>query len=221
MKSHGRMDESILVCVYYGPNSDRLIRRGHKIATMLDCPLYVLNISRQSSEEFDSSQQEDILNWQALSQELDIDGLILKTNEDRPIQQVIAEVCNEQNISQVVIGQTAQSRWEEITKGSFINQLLRALPFVDIHVISVDRQIRVKDHMYEKAIRAYLVDDAGIYRIYFDLPETFIYEGLFYKELGTDFDNGRFKFMHEGKTYEIEVDDGYIHDETVMKNLNL
>lgn len=213
------MDESILVCVYYGPNGERLIRRGHKIATMSDCPLYVLTISRQAEEEFDSSQQEDLLHWQQLSNELEIEKFILKSNEERPIQQVIAEVCNELNITQVIIGQTAQSRWEEITKGSFINQLLKALPFVDIHVVSVDREILVDEHIYEKAIRSYLVDDDGIYRIYFELPKTFLYEGLFFKEIGTDFDNGRFKFIHENKTYEIEVDDGYIHDDQVIKDL--
>lgn len=27
----GRLDESILVCVYYGRNGERLIRRGHKM----------------------------------------------------------------------------------------------------------------------------------------------------------------------------------------------
>lgn len=221
MTSHRHMDESILVCVYYGPNSERLIRRGHKIANMLGCPLYVLNISRESTEEFDSTQQEYLLQWSSLAQELEIEEVIVKSNEDRPIQQVIAEVSNEYNITQVIIGQTAQSRWEEITKGSFINQLLRALPFVDIHVVSVDRQVLVKDQMYEKAIRAYLVDDEGIYRVYFELPKNFIYEGLFFKELGTDFDNGRFKFMHENKTYEIEVDDGYIHDDHIIKELDL
>lgn len=221
MTSHRHMDESILVCVYYGPNSERLIRRGHKIANMLGCPLYVLNISRESTEEFDSTQQEYLLQWSSLAQELEIEEVIVKSNEDRPIQQVIAEVSNEYNITQVIIGQTAQSRWEEITKGSFINQLLRALPFVDIHVVSVDRQVLVKDQMYEKAIRAYLVDDEGIYRVYFELPKKFIYEGLFFKELGTDFDNGRFKFMHENKTYEIEVDDGYIHDDHIIKELDL
>ena len=30
-----QMDESILVCVYYGPNGDRLIQRGCNIAQML------------------------------------------------------------------------------------------------------------------------------------------------------------------------------------------
>lgn len=49
----GSMDESILVCVYYGPNGERLIRRGGKIAKMLNCPLYVLTVDRQPEDEWD------------------------------------------------------------------------------------------------------------------------------------------------------------------------
>src|SRR5690625_6090501 len=31
-----------------------------------------------------------------------------------------------------------QNRWEEITKGSFVNILLRELVFVDLHIVSVE-----------------------------------------------------------------------------------
>ena len=53
-KTH--MDESILVCVYYGPNGERLIRRGGKLANMLDCPLYILTIDPLPLEEFDAEK---------------------------------------------------------------------------------------------------------------------------------------------------------------------
>ncbi len=43
-KAKGRMDESILVCVYYGPNGERLIRRGHKMASIMNCPIYILTV---------------------------------------------------------------------------------------------------------------------------------------------------------------------------------
>ena len=43
-KVKGRMDEAILVCVYYGPNGERLIRRGHKMASIMDCPIYILTV---------------------------------------------------------------------------------------------------------------------------------------------------------------------------------
>lgn len=47
------MDEVILVCVYYGPNGERLIRRGGKIANMLNCPLYVLTVDPLPEDELD------------------------------------------------------------------------------------------------------------------------------------------------------------------------
>ena len=80
--------------------------------------------------------------WQALAEELDIDEFIIRDNEKRPSAKVIAEVAHVHNITQIIIGQTAQSRWEEITKGSFMNVLLREITFVDFHVVSVDRSIK-------------------------------------------------------------------------------
>ena len=43
---------------------------------------------------------------------------IMLDNEKRPVSKVIAEVAREKNITQIVLGQTAQSRWEQMTKGS-------------------------------------------------------------------------------------------------------
>ena len=40
------------------------------------------------------------------------------------LSKVIAEVAREKHITQIVLGQTAQSRWEQMTKGSLINTLV-------------------------------------------------------------------------------------------------
>lgn len=207
----GRMDESILVCVYYGPNGERLIRRGHKIAKMLDCPLYVLTIDRLPKEQFDQTKLDTITHWQTLADELEIEQFIVRDNETRPVQKIIAEVCNEFNITQAIIGQTAQSRWEEITQGSFINLLLKAVPFVDLHVVSVERHVVQTDEtLFEKGERAYLIDDQGDYKVSFVCQKNFVCEGIFFKETGTDFDNGVFKFMYRDSLHEITIDDGFI-----------
>src|SRR5690625_1547832 len=136
------MDENILVCVYYGPNGERLIQRGHKLAQMTDCPLYVLTVDPLPYDEFDAEKSGYIERWRELSDELNVDKFILKDNEKRPIVKAIKEVAHKYNITQVIIGETPQNRWEEITKGSFVNVLLRELLFTDIHIVSVDRTIR-------------------------------------------------------------------------------
>lgn len=207
-----RMDESILVCVYYGPNGERLITRGGKIAGLLDCPLYILTVDPQPEDEWDIEKIHFVTRWKQLAEELGAEFLI-KYNEKRPVVTVIGEVARQKNITQVVIGQTAQSRWEEITKRSFINLLLKEVPFVDVHIISVSRDLNDDEGFFEKGIRAYLLEEEGGYRLGFDHAiHQPAYEGIFYKEVGTDFNNGIFKFMKGGQTIEVQVIDDMVKD---------
>jgi len=207
------MDESILVCVYYGPNGERLIRRGGKIANMLDCPLYVLTVDPLPEDELDIEKIHYIEKWKELAKEHGVEQFIVKYNESRPIAKVIGEVAKKNNITQLVLGQTAQSRWKEITKGSFINVLLNEIPFVDLHIISVSRELKNQDGYFEKGVRAYLKqDDQSGYRLCFNHTQHDVFEGIFYKELGTDFNNGVFKFMKNNCMIEVHVVDDYVKD---------
>lgn len=214
-KVKGRMDESILVCVYYGPNGERLIRRGHKMASAIDCPLYILTIDPLPFDEFDAEKSEYIQKWEELAKELEVEDFIVMDNEKRPVAKVIKEVAHKHNITQIIIGQTAQSRWEEITKGSFMNVLLREITFVDFHVVSVDRAIKDEiEGMFEKGVRAYLVEDGDGFQIQFTLSKEARFEGIFFKEIGTDFNNGIFKFMNNNKMCQVQITDDRVTEAT-------
>ncbi|MGM8211538.1 histidine kinase [Virgibacillus sp. W0430] len=206
------MDESILVCVYYGPNGERLIRRGHKLAEMLDCPLYVLTVDKRPYDEFDAEKLTYIEQWKDLSKELEVDKFILKDNETRSSVKTIKEVAHKYNITQVIIGEAPQNRWEEITKGSFVNVLLRELLFIDIHIVAVDRTLKGEsDTTYEKGVRGFLEKAEQGYVLRFTKSKDIYYEGVFYKEIGTDFNNGIFKFAYGGKTYEVNVVENHVN----------
>lgn len=206
-KIKGHMDESILVCIYYGPNGERLIKRGHKLAEMLDCPFYVLTVDQLPYDQFDEEKSGYIERWEQLSEELGVEEFILRDNEKHSSTKIIAEVAHEYNVTQVVIGQTPQNRWEEITKGSFVNALQREMTsFIDIHIVSVDRTIQSdKGVMYEKGIRGFLQKDQDKFVLSFTRSKHNQYEGIFYKEIGTDFNNGIFKFVYKGKTYQVDI----------------
>ncbi|MFX3636997.1 MAG: universal stress protein [Candidatus Pristimantibacillus sp.] len=206
------MDECILVCVYYGPNGERLIRRGGKMAKMLNCPLYVLTVDRQPKDEWDIEKNHFISTWKKIADELGAEQFIVKYNEKRPVVKVICEVTKQKNVTQIVLGQTAQSRLEEITKGSIVNVLLNELSFVDLHIVSVSRELNVEDGFYEKGIRAYLMETAGGFRLCFNHTRLDKYEGIFYKEVGTDFNNGVFKFMKDNEMIEVLVIEDHVKD---------
>jgi two-component system, OmpR family, sensor histidine kinase KdpD len=213
-KVKGRMDESILVCVYYGPNGERLIQRGCKIANMLDCPLYILTVDPKPFDELDAEKTSYIAAWKQLAEQHSADAFIMKDNEQRPISKVIAEVAREKNVTQIILGQTAQSRWEQIAKGSIINSLLREIPFVDLHIISVSRFLKNPDRHFEKGVRAYLKKEQDHYRLIFKHTKDIEFEGIFFKEYGTDFNNGIFKFMKDKDTLQVQVYEDIVTDLT-------
>jgi two-component system, OmpR family, sensor histidine kinase KdpD len=213
-KVKGRMDESILVCVYYGPNGERLIQRGCKLANMLDCPLYILTIDSAPFDEMDAEKSDYINRWKQLAEEHNAEEFILLDNEKRPISKVVAEVARQKQITQIILGQTAQSRWEQIAKGSIINSLLREIPFIDLHIISVARALKNEEGMFEKGVRAYLIKEDDHYLLSFKHTKDVEYEGIFFKEHGTDFNNGVFKFMKNKETIQVNVTEDCVKDFT-------
>jgi two-component system, OmpR family, sensor histidine kinase KdpD len=209
-KIKGRMDESILVCVYYGPNGERLIQRGCKIANMLDCPLYILTVDPTPFSEMDAEKSHYISKWKQIGDAHGADSFILMDNEKRPISKVIAQVAREKQVTQIILGQTAQSRWEQLAKGSIINSLLKEVPFVDLHIVSVSRYLREAEGTYEKGVRAYLVQDQENFRVIFKHTKDVLYDGIFFKEQGTDFNTGVFKFMKDNQMLHVQVTDDFV-----------
>lgn len=215
MDELGLMNESILVCVYYGPNGKRLIKRGHRLANIINCPVYVLSVDHEPYDEFDEKKARYIDEWRELCQELKVEEFILLDNEKRPAPKAIADIARQYNITQIVIGQTPQNRWEEITKGSFSSALLREISsFVDIHIVAVDRSIvKEDDTQYEPGVQAFLREEEDHYKLSFTKSKKNVYEGIFFKEVGTDFNNGIFKYVKNGKTYQVKVAEDIVTEE--------
>lgn len=211
-------NESILVCVYYGPNGARLIKRGCAIANIMKAPLYILTIDPKPFDELDADKLFYIEQWKEYARSHATAEFIMKSNETRPVYKVIAEVARANNITQIILGQTAHSRWEQITKGSIINSLVREIPFVDLHIVSVARYIKDEEGNYQEGIRAYLIKDGDQYQLSFIHKKEIDYEGIFFKEVDTDFDNGIFRFMKDASTLHVMVTDGVV---TELKNVDI
>ena len=92
--------------------------------------------------------------------------------------------------------------------------MLHDIPFVDLHIISVSRYTRNDEGIYEKGVRAYLIKEGNHYKLSFNHTKDSVYEGIFFKEIGTDFDNGLFRFMKGAETLQVQVCDGLVTDFT-------
>ena len=80
-KMNNLYNESILVCVYYGPNGERLIKRGCKIANMLQAPLYILTIDPKPFDELDAEKVFYIEQWKKFANSHESAQFIIKDNE--------------------------------------------------------------------------------------------------------------------------------------------
>ncbi len=63
-------------------------------------------------------------------------------------------------------------------------------------------------------MRAYLAKDDEDYRLCFKCSNDAVYEGIFFKENCTDFNNGLFKFMKGNETLQVEVVEDIVKDFT-------
>ncbi|MFD2169835.1 universal stress protein [Tumebacillus lipolyticus] len=128
-------NEKILVCVNYRKNAERLIRRGWRIANRLKCSLDVLNVPLVPISELDEQNRKKLSGLEQLCASLGADLHIRPIGGKRPAD-VITDFVRAHGITQIILGQSARSRFEEITKGSIINKIMKNTRYVDVLIVA-------------------------------------------------------------------------------------
>ncbi|MCU9552989.1 KdpD-like non-kinase potassium sensor [Bacillus cereus] len=130
--------EKILVCVQYSSTAGKLIRRGWRMADRLNAELYVLNVERENIDSLSASKKQTIEDWKALTNQFDA-RFVLEESKGKKPADVIIEVAKRLQVTQILLGQSARTRWEEIRKGSLVNEIMRQTKHIDIHIVADQR----------------------------------------------------------------------------------
>lgn len=128
-----RLQEVIFVCVNLRPDSERLIRRGFRIAYRLKAEWFVAYVKDHPLTEADEQTLTKI------RQQTERLGGIFEMYESTDRRQVfrkLVEELDKKKATQVIIGQSARTRWEEITKGSVSQRLLREVRHMDVLIVA-------------------------------------------------------------------------------------
>jgi two-component system sensor histidine kinase KdpD len=128
-----RQQEVIFVCTNLRPDSERLVRRGFRIAYRLKASWYV---SYVKDHPLTAEEQQTLTKIQQLTERL---GGIFETYETtgrRNVFRKLVSQMNEKKATQVIIGQSARTRWEEIIKGSVTQRLLWEVRHMDVLVVA-------------------------------------------------------------------------------------
>jgi two-component system sensor histidine kinase KdpD len=131
------IQERVLVCISTYPNSLRLLRRGARLANYMNAPLFVLFV--EDPDRFLNKME--TLHLETCEQLCrEFSGHFIRVMSPR-VPEVIAQIAEEHKITQIVIGESRQSRWKRLLKGSFTQKVIRLIwqKQIDLHIIATEK----------------------------------------------------------------------------------
>lgn len=124
-----RTQERVMVCISPDKPSDRLLRRGWRISRRLRADLVAVYVVTDKSTQ----QQQRILDTDfALAQRL---GIRIEHLSGKGVAETLAEYALRNQVSEIVIGHSGRTAWQEFLRGSVVNKLMRLLRSIDVLVI--------------------------------------------------------------------------------------
>ena len=126
--------ERVLVCLSTYPNSLQLLRRGARIASYMNAQFYAVFVN-DPDRFLTKAESLHVETCEKLCQEFN--GQFLRVNGTN-IAKAISDVAKQYRITQIVIGESQQSRWKLLLRGSLTQQLVRSLKNVDLHIIATE-----------------------------------------------------------------------------------
>ncbi|CAH0317638.1 Sensor protein KdpD [Peribacillus simplex] len=129
-----RKDEVIFVCVNLRADSERLIRRGFRIAYRLKADWYVIFVKNQIEMQTDEKLILDKL--VSLTQRLGGIFELYTTRDRRSVVKEIKKQLQSKKATQVILGQSARTRWQEIMGASIVAHLLREVRHLDVLIVA-------------------------------------------------------------------------------------
>ncbi len=129
--------ERILVCVNHRPHSEKLIRRGWRLADRLKAQLWVLVVL--SDHRLTEQEEQDLLRIRRLSEQFEARFVVRYALKDN-VGKAIVQAAEELNVSQLVAGQPfPPRRLIGRLKSNPIDFVLENAEFVDLHIVSYAR----------------------------------------------------------------------------------
>ncbi|MGA7523265.1 MAG: universal stress protein [Acidobacteriaceae bacterium] len=131
--------EKVMVCLSPRPGMERLIRNGARIAGRLATNWFVVYVETPATDHRhgDPEAFARLEEYQRMARDLGARVVILK---DKNVADALIEFARKENISHVVFGQSARTRWDILLRGSIINRFLNEMRDTTVQVVPVHKE---------------------------------------------------------------------------------
>jgi two-component system sensor histidine kinase KdpD len=127
--------ERILVCVNEDPRSAALVRYCKRLADRLRASWIALSLETGRSLQLSEAQKDRIAETMRLAERLDAETVTLPAKARRIADDIIG-FAQKNNVTHIIVGKAARSRWFEIVHGSIVHDLVRRAGNISVHVIA-------------------------------------------------------------------------------------
>jgi two-component system, OmpR family, sensor histidine kinase KdpD len=133
------MPEKVMVCLSPRSGMDRLVRVGARIAGRLATNWYVVYVETPDSDHRhgDPDAFARLEEYQRMARDLGARVVVLK---DKKVADALIEFARKENISHVVFGQSARTRWDILLHGSIVNRFLNEMRDTTVQVVPIQRE---------------------------------------------------------------------------------
>lgn len=125
--------ERVLVCVSPSPLSEKLVRSGRRLATRLNAEWYAVHVETPGQADISEVGRERLARSLRLAESLGAKTVTLTASS---VADAIVPFAQMRNVTKIVIGKSLRSGWQELLRGSVINQIVRQSGDIDVYVIS-------------------------------------------------------------------------------------
>ena len=132
--------EKVMVCLSTRPGTERLLRVGARVAGRLASNWYAVYVNRPDDKGHgDPEGFHRVEEYQRMARDL---GAQVINLTDRNVSDALIRFAQQENISHVVFGQSARSRWDILLRGSVLNRFLNEVRDVTVQVVPMHRPLR-------------------------------------------------------------------------------
>jgi len=126
-------NERLLVCVSPSPLSVRPVRKTRHMATQLHAAWLVVYVETPAHVHLSDRDRDRLIQTLRLAEKLGAETVTL-TGTD--VSEALVRYARQRNVTKIVVGKPARSRWRELLFGSVVDELVRQSGLVDVYVIS-------------------------------------------------------------------------------------
>jgi len=132
--------EKVMVCLSTRPGTERLLRVGARIAGRLASNWFAVYVGRPDDKGHgDPEAFHRLEEYEKMARDL---GAQVVNLTDRNVSDALIRFAQQENISHVVFGQSARSRFDILLRGSVLNRFLSEVRDVTVQVVPTHKPLR-------------------------------------------------------------------------------